>query len=348
MRSISIACLFIALLIAYQSIAVVSAEQTGVSWVCAIVDGEPITYEDLRIHLAIEGKRLPLERIRSGLPVSEVERHILCDALGSLIEEGIALHRAKMEKISLDSKDEAQITQALESEAKMRGGMAQYEAIVAQAGLSIETLKKKYRTLMMIRKLRQKKLSPDLFVSPQELRDYFQKNAENFAQKKEVTYREIVFAVETENRRVKESRELAQKICERFAKGEDFAALQKEFSESYEEGKENICGPVALESLKKPLRDAVAELKEGAITAPIEVGEWIYIIKLESRQEGRTRALREVCSEIEKELRKLKIDKSYSQYEAEIFKRASVKVQVADLTLADVSPAAARSLLQPR
>jgi parvulin-like peptidyl-prolyl isomerase len=348
MRSVSIAFLFIVILITFQGVTAVSADETGVSWVCAIVDGEPITYEDLRIHLALEGQKLPLERIRSGLPISGAGQRILCDALGSLIEETIALHRAKMEKISLDDRDEAQIRQALENKAKEMGGMAQYEAIVQQAGLSIEILQKKHKILMVIRKLRQKKLSPDLFISPQELREYFQKNAESFTEKKEVTYKDIVFAVETEKRKAKESRELAQSICARLEKGEDFAALQKEFSESYEEGKDNICGPVRLESLKEALRDALSSLNAGAVSAPIEVDKWIHIVKLESRQEGKSKLLQEVCAEIEKELRKLRIDKLYSQYEAEIFKRASVKVQVPGLTLTNVSPAAARSALEQR
>jgi len=348
MRNISIIYLFVAFLITYQSICVVSADETEVSWVCAIVDGEPITYEDLRIHLALEGQKLPLERIRNGLPIAGIGQQILCDALGSLIEETIALHRAKMEKISLDDRDEAQIRQALESKAKEMGGMAQYEAIVQQAGLSTEIVKKKHRTLMTIRKLRQKKLSPDFFISPQELREYFRKNAESFTEEKEVTYKDIVFAVETEKRRAKESRELAQTIYERLEKGEDFAALQKEFSESYEEGKDNICGPVRLESLKEALRDALSSLNAGAVSAPIEVDKWIHIVKLESRREGKSKLLREVCAEIEKEVRKLKMEKLYSQYESEIFKRASVKVQVPGLTLANVSPAAARSAIEPR
>jgi parvulin-like peptidyl-prolyl isomerase len=302
----------------------------------------------LRIHLALHGKKLPLERIRNGLTISGMEWQILCDALGSLIEETIAIHRAKMEKISLDARDETQIKQMIENEAKKYGGMAQYEAMVKQAGLSIEILKNRHRTIMMIGKLRQKKLSPDLFVSPQEMRDYFQKNAESFTEKAEVTYREIVFALETEKRKAKESRKLAQNICARLAEGEDFAALQKEFSESYEEGKENICGPVPLESLKKELRDALATLSVGATTTPIEIGEFIYIIRLESRNEGKAKVFREVCSEIEKELRRIKLDKSYSEYVAEIFKRASVKLQIAGLTLGDVSPAAARSALESR
>lgn len=343
--------LFICLLasvLAWQAALIVSADQTASSWVLAVVDGEPISYEDLRIQLAMGGKSLPLERIRKGLPVSETERHILCNALGALIEETIAIHKARMEKISLDSRDEAQITQMIENEAKSRGGMAQYEAMLQQAGLSIEILKKKHRALLTIRKLASEKVSADLFVPPQELREYFQKNAQKFAGKREVTYREIVFAVQNEKRTAKESRELAQSIRERLAKGEDFAALQKEFSESYEEGKENLCGPVPLESLKKPLGESLAQLGVGAVTEPIEVDDWLYIIKLESRNEPTAKPLREVCSEIEKELRKLKMDKLYSEYLTEVFKRASVKLQVADLTLADVSPAVARTASEER
>ena len=70
----------------------------------------------------------------------------------------------------------------------------------------------------------------DIFVSPMEIKEFFEKNKARFDQPEKVKTRQIILKFTDGEERIKK-KSLAEKLLERLQKGEDFAELAKQYSD---------------------------------------------------------------------------------------------------------------------
>src|SRR5690606_12682980 len=120
---------------------------------------------------------------------------------------------AKKQKITIS---EAEIEQALAEYYDYYGGEENFTQLMAMSGTSLAQVKANLTSTLKIKKL----LSPRIEVTEEEMKAFFEENKEDFAQEEQVKARHILVATEKE----------AQEIKDKLAKGEDFAALAKEYS----------------------------------------------------------------------------------------------------------------------
>ena len=154
-------------------------------------------------------------------------------------------------------------------------------------------------------------IDPDTFkdkveITDDEIEEYYEYNMDTFLQPKEVKARHILFklsqyADEAEEKKVKEK---AAEVLEEARKGNDFAALAKEYSEGPTKSSGGDLGYFTAGRMVKPFEETAFKMKKGEISDLVRTRFGYHIIKVEDVKEARTKALDEVRDQISKTLLK--------------------------------------------
>jgi parvulin-like peptidyl-prolyl isomerase len=263
--------------------------------VVAIVNGEIITLSDLQREEAlkkVEGKqdeRLLLEDMidrkiqmaaakRAGMDVTDKE---LDDAVSDI-----------MKRNSMDTK--------------------KFEAALAKEGLTSEQYKSELREQMTLSRLFNKYVRSGLAVNEAEVRAYYDRNAKNYSLPEEIRVRQIFFRLPDNATRAQsaEVKEKAAAALARAKKGEDFANLVKDLSESEDAALGGDLGFIQRDQAVREIEEAARGLKPGEIAGPILCAGGFHIIRLE---EVRTpvKPYEKVKEEITKMLFEQKMENTY-------------------------------------
>ncbi|NLC53918.1 MAG: foldase [Firmicutes bacterium] len=222
--------------------------------------------------------------------------------LNLLIAQKIVDLEAKKQKITIS---EAEIEKALEEYYDYYGGKEQFTQIMAMSGSSLAEVKKNLISTMKIKKL----LEPKITVTEDEMKAFFEKNKEDFAQEEQVKARHILVATEKE----------AQEIKDKLDKGEDFAALAKEYS--IDDSTKNNGGQLGFFSrgdMTSEFATAAFALPVGKISAPVKTEYGYHLIKVEDKKEAATADYEKSKADIEEYLFNQKLQQEYNPWLQEV------------------------------
>jgi len=146
-------------------------------------------------------------------------------------------------------------------------------------------------------------------ISPEEIREEYEYNLEEYQVPKRVEVSHILLKVEGENgeEAAEETRKRAEQVLEKATKGDDFAALAEEYSEDPVSAKKGGSIGWLRKGDKVPEFAEVAfSLEKGEIAPLIESDEGFHIVKVEDVEEERVKGLEEVKEKIRNELSRAK------------------------------------------
>lgn len=184
---------------------------------------------------------------------------------------------------------------------------ASFQTALKQQGLTMEVLREQLEESYLKQAVSQNEVMSRLQITEEEARQYYRAHPEEFLTPALMTLREIFISVPTEMRDGQEvfnaaADEAAQKkmtdIRERAVKGEDFAALVTEFSESGSKANGGLIGPINLAELAEGLRKRLEPLKTGEVDQPIRTPKGYQLLKVESKSEAAPQAFEQVRNEI--------------------------------------------------
>ncbi len=184
-------------------------------------------------------------------------------------------------------------------------------------------------------------------VSPAEVEAYYQAHPEEYRKASRVTLREIVILADP--RGAEAARDLASRVEERLAAGEDFADLARELSESPSRERGGLTGPFTPGELAPLLEERAFGLPVGAVTEPLATSYGFHILKVESRTEASVPPLAEVSESIEQKLRQEKYSDELDAYLKKLWQtnRVAVNPRYAVGKLADGGPYVGRDAIVP-
>jgi peptidyl-prolyl cis-trans isomerase D len=132
-------------------------------------------------------------------------------------------------------------------------------------------------------------------ATDQELQDYFTQHQEEYRLPEQVTAQHILFktAGMTEEQ-IAPIREKARGVLERVKKGEDFAALAKQFSEDNTASNGGDLGTFGRGMMVPEFEQVAFGLGPGATSELVQTQFGIHIIKVNSKQESRLRDFNEL------------------------------------------------------
>ena len=174
-----------------------------------------------------------------------------------------------------------------------------------------------FKKINLVGLLLEKEIETKTKVSDKEIRDYYEKNKEDFAPVSQVSLSHILVNTEKE----------AQKILERLKKGEDFAQIAKKSSiDTVSAKKGGDLGFFSKGEIPPEFRIAAVRLKTGEVSEPIKTKSGYEIIKVTDKKVGQVIEFEKIKNLISQNLLAEKQKESFDSYMEELKKKYKVEV----------------------
>lgn len=201
-----------------------------------------------------------------------------------------------------------QLNAALKAQYDQAGGEAQYKDALKTNGVSFEFFKKMIGEDLLIRSFLTKTVFASIKVDPAEIE-------KAYAGDKTATVRHILLLTQGKPEAEKpQIRKKMEGILERARKGEEFAALAKEFTE--DPGSKQTGGlyeDFERGKMVKPFEEAAFTTPIGQISGIVETAYGFHILKIENRKKE-TQPLDQIKGQIEDNLKRHKQGAAYEAY----------------------------------
>jgi peptidyl-prolyl cis-trans isomerase SurA len=164
---------------------------------------------------------------------------------------------------------------------------AKFQAALAQENMTMDDLRKQLERQMLIEQVQRQEVGSKLTITEEEARQYYAKHPEEFSEPAAVTLREILVEVPASEGGVNvakddEAKQKIEDIRARALKGDDFAKLASESSNSSSKANGGLIGPFQPSDMSPQLKELVDKMKAGDITPPIRTPRGYQIFKLET------------------------------------------------------------------
>ncbi|HTL43713.1 MAG TPA: peptidyl-prolyl cis-trans isomerase [Vicinamibacterales bacterium] len=214
--------------------------------------------------------------------LAEITPELLVNAVDELLlvqrgrELGLHLGDDQFKQVVANIRKE----QGLEDQAK-------FEAALKQENMTMDDLRNQLERQMLIEQVQRQEVGSKLTITEEEARQYYAAHPEEFTDPASVTLREIFVEVPSDTKGVNVAQdEAAQKKAadarERLLKGEDFAKVASEVSDSTSKANGGLIGPFAHSDMSPQLQQLVDKMKPGDITPVIRTTKGYQVFKLES------------------------------------------------------------------
>lgn len=231
---------------------------------------------------------------------------------GDLYEELLLLSRADQLKIEVTDADvDAAVTRTRESFGLQRD--EDLSQALAQTGQTLDDLRAQIRKTLILREVVSREVTGKIKVDEEDLRRYYREHAEDFMQPEQLRLREIV-VLDSSGLQRDDRLQVAQAIEQQIAGGAALEDAVAGFSQKGQATAVKDLGWVAVGDLDPNLTAALAGMKVGEVSKPVEARGGIHILQLVERHLRALRPFQEVQSDIEDRLRNQRYQKEYQGY----------------------------------
>jgi parvulin-like peptidyl-prolyl isomerase len=302
---------------AEEPVTATGSGSTYIDSIAATVNGEIITHGalDYTAKQMRREKKLVLEREINGIVILQTAK-----------KEGIIVTDAELDK-------------RLDAIIKSVGGKEKFEQVILapikvsyekyQDDFRSEMIKDKYvtsrlnRTFIQENKDSKPEYVVDIFISPKEIRDYYEVNKSKFTGGIKVKTRQIILQFQDDISR-NSKRNIAQALLEEAKSGENFAALASKFSDinASTGGLWDYTGKGVFPA---KVDEVIFSLKAGEISSVIETDSDYRIVLIEDRFESSGNLdSPEIQKMIKKVLHEKKFNEAMVKIKRELIKKADV------------------------
>ncbi len=270
--------------------------------IVAWVNGDIITkseYEEEAAGLKADAERSltgealdrELQQIRSGLLIQIIDRRVLLDRAKRFYD------LSKMEEAFFDQFKEQQ-----------KKSDAEIEKLLAEDGTTVTELKRRLVQIYAPQEVVRLEIRDRLGVPSAEVRAYYDAHPEEFKIEAQATFREIVLLGEGAFRK-RERRDEIEAMRVRLVAGESFEDMAKGVSEAPSNEGGGLVGPIRRSDVHEQLREVIFGIAPGAISEIVESPFGLHLIRVESREDDRSREF----SDVEAAIRKRLEDRKWNQ-----------------------------------
>lgn len=245
--------------------------------VVASIDNEIITKDDLYEAMVAE----------NGKPV-----------LDMLIANKIIDLELKKENITISNED---IDKEMDLIAEHYGGLDNFEQMLIIYGQSIDSVKQNIEKNLQVKKL----LEPQIIITDEEIKDYFEENKESFNTEEQIKASHILV----------DNEEKAVEVKNKLNAGEDFAELAKEYSTD-NSNKDNggSLGFFGRGEMVPEFEDIAFSLEAGKTSEPVKTDFGFHIIKVEEKKEAKEAVLEENTEQVKNMIFEQRLPEAYNSW----------------------------------
>ena len=217
----------------------------------------------------------------------DVQKH-KAELIALLINEQLLLQKGK--ETDLTERVESEVNKRMLETAKQNGinSMDKLCEAMQQSGMSCEEVRRTLRTEIMKQAVFEGEVDSKIFygLTPQELRDYFEKNKSKFLKPESVELSEIFLSLAGKPEADVKAR--AMQLADQARKGADFCTLATAYTERpATEGKKPCkVGLFQTNDLRPDIAGAIKDVKAGGISEPLKSDEGYQILRVDTRQAG--------------------------------------------------------------
>lgn len=219
----------------------------------------------------------------------------------------------------------------------------QFKQALVQEGLTAEQLRRNLEQGYLKQAVTQTEIMGKSQMTDQEARQYYTAHTGEFMTPARVVLREVLVVVPTAGAGAQltfsagadeTARDKANQVHDRLTKGEDFAKVAAEVSDSATKTNGGLIGAVNVADMSDTLRPIIDALKPGEITAPIRTPRGYQILKLDSRSETQPKPFDDVRDQIAQKIYEARVGGETQKYLQKL--RAQALIEWKDQNLKDM------------
>jgi len=266
------------------------------------------------------------EDLASKYAGEQLEREIKSaetQVLDELIRQKLLLQKAI--ELGFSGNVDAQVSAAVQSIMKENNipDMQQLETALAGQGMTLSGFRDVLKNRMITQSLVQQYVSSRITLLSQEIDKYYRDHAADFTTPEEVNLSEILIPLGEDE---KEAEARAQDLYNRLKKGESFATLAAQYSKGPTATKGGSIGSYLTAKLNSDLARAIANVREGDITAVQKIKEGYMICRVDTRKAAAVKPLADVRDEIRNRIWQQKFDPELERFVAQLKEDAYIHI----------------------
>ena len=276
-----------------------SAEPEVVDGIAAIVNGEVVTYSQVR---DLSGPREKLLRSQfKGDELIAKMKEARQAALKDLIDRQLILQSFKKENFQIpDHYIEEKMHDVIRE--NFGGDRNTFVKTLQAQNYTLGEFKKMESERIIVQAMRSQKVKINRTVSPTKIEEYYKTHREEFTTKEEMKLRLIMIPSHAHESGAAAQKAMAEEIVGKLANGAEFDRMAQIYSEDSSRELGGDWGWIERKTLAEPLEKAAFKLGIGKVSKIVEFSGNYYILKADDKRGGATRSLAEAHDDIEKKL----------------------------------------------
>jgi peptidyl-prolyl cis-trans isomerase SurA len=299
-----------------------AAEAEAVDGIAAIVNGDAITYSQVRSVSATREKVLQAQYTGEELvnKIKEARKAALQD----LIDRQLILQAFKKEKYEIPDHFVDERMHEIINES-FGGDRNTFVKTLEAQNYTLGEFKKLETERMIVQAMRSKNIKRNMAVSPTKIEDYYRTHRDEFTSKEEIKLRMIMIPSRADTGNAAAQKAMAEEILGKLANGASFERLAQIYSEDSTRELGGDWGWIERKTLATPLEQVAFNLPVGRVSRIIDYNGNYYILKVEEKRGGETKSLAEVRDEIEKKLTQLEAQHLQEKWLASLRSKAYIR-----------------------
>lgn len=298
-RSIFASLTVLAFALSPLSQAAFSAEPEVVDGIAAIVNGEVVTYSQVR-DLSGPREKLLRSQFKGDELITKIKEARQA-ALKDLIDRQLILQSFKKENFQIpDHYIEEKMHDIIRED--FGGDRNTFVKTLQAQNYTLGEFKKMESERIIVQAMRSQKVKTNKTISPIKIEEYYNTHREEFTTKEEIKLRLIMIPSHANESGAAAQKAMADEIVGKLANGAEFDRMAQIYSEDSSRELGGDWGWIERKTLAEPLEKIAFKLPVGKVSKIVEFSGNYYILKLEDKRGGATRSLAEAHDDIEKKL----------------------------------------------
>lgn len=305
--------------------ALVSAQSAEVfSGIAAVVNGKVITTSEVRnaaqmqVHMLVMQNRGMSQNALEGR-VREIEKNALQDLIDrELILDKFGELGATIQPQHIDEAVNRFIRERFD------GSRSKFLGELQKSGMTIQQFRKVQEETIIIQAMRSRNAgTDDVIVTPQERKEFWEKNRKLFSSEGRVKMRTITIAKMADGQSQKG---LVEEIRGKLVEGADFASMARAYS--VDSGAQNggSRGEFGPGDLNKELADVAFNIPVQTVSQVIDLGDFFTLVYVDAREGGNVAPLSEVEEEVHRRVLQNKRQEKVDRWLKTLRRDATIKI----------------------
>lgn len=211
---------------------------------------------------------------------------------------------------------------------------ATFQTVLKQEGMTMADLRMTIERGTIRSGAEQRELGRNMSLTDEEMRQYHRTHPEEFIKPATITLREIFVGIKTDVISGKpvataaaeeEAKSKIEAARARALKGEDFAKLVEEISESGTKGSGGIIGPLNLSDLSETISKLIENMKQGDISEPLRTRTGYQLIKVEAKGSSDVETFEKSRDRIQQKILESRLDVEKAKFTDKLYAQAVIE-----------------------